>query len=641
MASSSFQRLPEEQVVTLDLPEKVAHYFSSTDYAEIAGQGLSPADNMFTWGVRLPGVFHSIATGGSSDLVIKAASENLWVALGIVVLGIGLTSRSLYKAYQKNKADHDEKSASYKRINQRIGVEPPAQKRATEQSKQTPEEKLAIVNHVLDKMVDKKNIGSKYREIKVELVNNKPKLVLTFRKDIKRSNDESTQPMLGSKNDFKISDDVKRPSTFRKFLSKFGAFYTAVSFSSFAYWLLFISAAVFTGNFAEAGIQGVSAWAAFGLPVVFGGGYLGLKVRNWFKNGGARVSDEHARLTKIAKDDAPSLLNDLNFNLEMSRVHEENKALSKNLNVMYKYPEARTFDGKNQLGQDIGSRTGAEFYTSAMSTFNQAQFQGWIIGDFLKVVCMVSLAAPLFGPIVGGIMAGASLIFGGIEAYKKHKKLKETEAETKPENNTQNYTIEQLQQKLAANVEELRVKVKTLRASGMTLSPILEKEFPKPPEKTGTFSKIYNFFDRTASGIFFGRLMSVAGTTIFLPFVAIAASNPITIAILITAGILYASVKAYQDYHAKQEADTKALIANIKETDQQLDLADITAETARLTKIEAARNQPSISAENKESVRPSAPERQNTLDVVASTLPAQDEFPRAASFIPAMGGGDG
>lgn len=587
-------------IIKRPLPKEIAHLLSSDAFSNLLCAGLGPADVLCTWGPRYSGVLDTILSGkGKVGPFIEATSQNLALAV-LFYLAIGAASAyNFYLAYQSEKAAHREKSDSYRKIRQRLNLV----ENSVERKEEETAEQIEIYNENLKALMkglneSLKNIvneqaSSKYRKIKLVLDEpdirhrklNISDIQITFdfteRKLTEAERKQNQKPTL--------REDVVKPGLFKRFVNKvLFPIYTSLSLSSFAYWVFWITTSIMVGNFADAGIAGVSAWLGFGVPIAAGAPYAILKMRNWARNKG-HVSDEHARLAKIADQDAPVLLIEAlkrrEYDDEVTRLQTLNTKLEDELKTqktLINAPSVVEMPRDNSLAANPKVKAAALLYTSVVSNYGLSQFNAWLVSDFLKVSTTIAFAVPFFGAIMGGVLIGLALVLGGYESYKKYKEYKKD----KSFHTGEPVNLKQVFNDKAADLARLKTEIQseTKQDNSFKLSKILERSIPKPPTPMSTGRKIYSFFDWKATGIFFARVFFTVGTAIFLPFAAAALTNPITLGILVLSGAVYVGLKIYQAHQRQKEAHAKELVDKIKDMDEQLHVANLTKRSLENTR---------------------------------------------------------
>lgn len=600
------------------LPEKLEHFFSSDDYTDLVCSVFGPTDLIVTYKVRYPGVIQSILSGSSTvGPVIEATAKDWKLALLLFLPMLAASTYSLYQEYQAKEDAHKRNSNSYSQMHSLLKPNIPKEQKE-EKKVGEAEEDIKAYNKRIEEVIaemnenialELKEMGAKeYQSIKLCYLNKGDKQKIQP-SDIKiEYNFVKTTPE---------GEEIERPGKIRRFFSNL---YKASSLSSYAYWILFIATSIVVGNFADAGIAGISAWLGFGLPIAVGLGIPIIKARNWLRHGGG-VSDEEAQLTKTAETDTPVILEKVMKRIQYKHQVEELKkeytsicggTLSETESAAsLKAPQDSSF------GAQPAVQAAAALYTSVVSNYGMTQYNAWIISDFLKVVPNL-VFAPICGPIIGSLLIAVGLGFGIYDMVTKYREAKKAAAAAGPEAlgpqqpledifKERCDTLNELKKTLAARMEKLGLTSENIEQS--IYAKIVKSTIPEPPASMSLGSMAYRFFDWTATGIFFGRLGLTAGAAVFLPFAAAALSNPVTIGLIVFSGLLYCGIKAYQAYQKKKETDAVEYIEKIKDMDKQIVLATLAGKNVE-KKIE-------LKSQNRHSTEIEVESRHDNRSVVA------------------------
>ncbi|MHB1948507.1 MAG: hypothetical protein ACYCQI_10395 [Gammaproteobacteria bacterium] len=688
-------------IIDMPLPKELVDYFSSDDYSNLYGSFLNAADVPFTWIPRYSIILEGLYNPGSMGPLIEATSQSLPLALLVYALIGAGSAYNFYVQYKNKKDAHQDKCDSYSKIRQQLKLEAAADEKDElilrmyndEIKAQFNRDEIDAFNKKVKKAIDEMNdalnaivnenpaIKRRYEGIQIlapKIIPGK-KLELS---DIKIRHHFKMNSTPTSEAD----DAVKKPGYLGKFANKvLKPLKDSLGNASYMYWILFMVAVISVGEFAAAGIAGVPHVVSFGLPLLAALPLPALKIRNWFRNKGFAISDEYARLKKIAEGDTPCLLAEaakrVEFSHELTRLQKENEAffaakqklclaspamvasdtfsLINLINVTRESnhtPTPAQLPANTAFGARPSVQAAATLYTATIGEYGMLQYNAWILSDFFKVGPSIACCIPFFGPIAGGVLIAVGLGLGIYEAHKKYKAIKRDQADADHEKPTKSLVeiFVERQSQLQALTEkrtDLLAKLDHSCASKgekpYVLSKVLNKPIPQLPGDLNPvrkpFSlkslwnsgrKLFSCFDWAATGIFFARLMFLPGTAVFLPFAAAALSNPVTIGILVASGLLFVGVKLYQAHQKQKEMETRELMAGIKQMDEQIQVAEMTEknlvlkqETLDLMKAPAPRAEVAPEAEVEPTRAPT-----NTVECPA---------PSAARQIPVLFGKGG
>lgn len=614
-------------MIELPLPEKLVHRYSANDYTDMYGSFLGPMDVIGTWPFRYPGVCQNIFDGpGHLGPVIDATAEHWPVAL-LAFLMMGVASVvNTYIAYQAKKAEHEAKSESYKQIRKKLGLDPSQKvKKAVKKIEedevkfdpvaynQKLREEIAKLNAALKKVLatqedapkiyeyleltcpEKQNEKIELKDVKIRYqFKQKPTEAKAVNANVVGiAPSEANDPRALESERLQL-EKIKKPSLWRKFVNKVvHPIYKYVSTASFLFWILWLGAAIATGQLADAAIYGIPNVVTFMLPFATALPYVGIKIRNWYVNRHG-VSDEHARLTKIAESDTPDLLDkalrEVEFQKEIDRLNAANMALAlqvqeAGLTVESKLQGNAAFQKRVDTSTlaNPGLKTAATFYTSTIGNYIQAQYNAWILGDFIKVLPTIACAIPFFGVAIGSALMAIGLGFGIYQAHKQYKEAKIEKLSGRVIDAIPLMThFEERRTALAKKRHEIDLLCAKTREPLSSVAKVLDEPLPSAPKPMSTARKIYNCFDWSTTGIMFARILCTAGAAIFLPFVAVALSNPVTIALLAISGAVFLGAKIYQAYQKSKEAEARELTAKIKDMDAKMNIADMTIQNLEM-----------------------------------------------------------
>jgi hypothetical protein len=434
----------------------------------------------------------------------------------------------------------------------------------------------------------------------------------------------------------------------KKFVSLASASWVTLGLCSFAYWILWIGSGVATGHFAPAGIDGLGA-AGFAVPIAIGGLYPLIKIRNWWKNHyGQKVEkqpspkplqqiEEDPRLVLAAAAEISKLLQKAIFADEKARLGRELEKMKLSPEALKIDVEETYISGDEEivlLGQNKWKKTAITGLAATVSTYIAAQYGAWIVTDLLKMALGVSLNIPGLSIGIGIAFMVGSTFYGIYKAYERYQEVKKYAATIEKQElklNSQVSTLEKLYEEKTKKLEKLKEELLVLSKDpadqlwlvqqaklikSSTLVAPLSQKAPEPTtfwDKTKKFcSRAYAFLGGATTGIMIGRIATISGSAIFLPFAAAALATPYTIGILVAVGVVYGLFKAYQYHQARKEAKAKALFESraekIEALKEQSEVADLQIKLLSAKKAELL---------NRASAEPQATEKQPGVAVKA------------------------
>jgi len=502
----------------------------------------------------------------------------------------------------------------------------------------------------------------KYSSIKME----KGQLQFTF----KDNNDNVTNP---------DSTPVKEAWYYRPFnafrnswLNKkiISPIYEALSISSFAYWLLWIGAGTYTGIFGS-GVAGLSEGIAFGLPLGLGLMYPLIKGINFFRGKKyahePQIGDDATPPTdeqkQTAENDAVPLLRRIVLRRRCDLVKkvleaEQRKETESFVKLQLMLPKSKPepdlekklapVTWQNEpiyLQEHLAGKTVMSFFSSTVGGYSGMQYGAWIVTDFLAKVAKVASDAPIVNTVMGWILIGLGVLHGIHRTITGHYERQQialtVQGDRVKETDERREDLETIYKGKLEAIQTSNSKLgdKSSQALVDFFKPIDHPQFFGDKSRANASWKsklkkglvraltVVNFF---TSGAFFARMFFVPGNAVFLPFAAVALSNPYTIGVIIGVGILYGLFKGYE-YHVKrkEERAKEALKKNAERIEylkQQIKLAhraELILEM-RVTKSAAA-------AKKSSSADSSAAADQRRRSVVGNnSLFAQQQQPPAA-----------
>jgi len=366
--------------------------------------------------------------------------------------------------------------------------------------------------------------------------------------------------------------------------------------SSFAYWLLWIGAGIYTATFST-GVAGLPMGVAFGVPIGFGLLYPVIKCYRYLNNHVFKQKPAE----NAATDEEQMMVENDAANLMQKIVARRHYDLSKE-KLAALLPEGQRevghFEGCStklqarlcSLTQDVEKKAAMNFVSDTMSTYVTVQYACWILTDFLTKVNACVTNIPIVNVVMGWTLIGVSVLHGIYKAATGYYARQ----------NTKTQALEVLGQNHAGNLEVL-YKVKLARINALQRElPAGEKNLPVKflevdhPQFYGDKNRsahtwksdlkkilvrAMTFTNGITTGAFVTRIFTVDGTAIFLPFLTAGLSNPLTMGLVIGIGVLYGAFKAYEYHLNRKETRAKEALEkrseHIEHLTHQVELADL------------------------------------------------------------------
>jgi len=386
--------------------------------------------------------------------------------------------------------------------------------------------------------------------------------------------------------------------------------WNALGIASFSYWILYISWAVATGG-------GTPIVPFLIVSFVLGIFYLSIKAyQSWKRHHGKNVTVDGAPVEVV--EDAPQLDETLNLRLMAFRkaclLAEEERLKTLAGLTADDIQEVQTQSAGEivaaspdtleelkhiqSLYQNRKRKFAITLLTASVSYYIGAHYASFIITDLLKAAAQITLDAT--GVVLGigvGFMV-LSIGFGIYDAYKKHQKIKEKTDEINNSTTGLNATKTSLE---ATYQEKYKILERLHGEFGKayvdtTSQAWLQNQWnfwgrttlgfaaPTEPEtRWGRFKQyfghLFNFLNFAMTGAMIVRVFAIVGTALFIPVVAASLAHPVTLGILITAGVIYGGIKMYQRYQNNKEARAIALLqereAKIEFLKKQIEIANL------------------------------------------------------------------
>lgn len=399
-----------------------------------------------------------------------------------------------------------------------------------------------------------------------------------------------------------------KPGWFRRYVINkvVSPLWEALGISSYAYWILWIGAGLFTGKF-DTGVVGVSPTFAFGIPFAFGVMYMAIKSYNWYKHNYAAQQkpsldgDRPATLeeTISTQRDACEILRKAVLQRRFELLEDRFK---RELGVNYREPveekaveRSATLEAEiDYLGQDKKTKAVTTGVSTTIGTFIGTQYGTWIVADVLAKVFNVVMLTPVVNVVLGWTYMIGSALYGIYNAVKRYGSVKEQRETLDQELAKAGHAVDTLEDRYKAKVA--RIDALKAELKGMGGNPRFPESvrFDQPqffsdvkrnsPTTGWTTVKRYamrafQFLNGFTGGAMIARIFFVKGTAIVLPFAAAALSNPVTMALVFGIGFAYGIFKAYQYHKQRKELHAKEALQQRSERiaclKKQCRLADV------------------------------------------------------------------
>ncbi len=431
----------------------------------------------------------------------------------------------------------------------------------------------------------------------------------------------------------RLTDWWKRNPVNNKFLSPV---FQGLFIAAAVYWSMYIGMGTFTGIFSE-GIAGLG-WAAFIVPFVFTLTYWGIKTVNYFKNKqkapqnvNQELEDEEqkqatkdavemirrAKIRQVFDSEKKALFEALG--LGEKEQHEWDESIKAKLNKHSQHSHTLSTE-VNYLQRNLKTKTAATFVSTTGGTAVWLEYAFWILSDFVSACGKALSSVPGFNLVAGSLLLGFSVLRGIYKAAKsyfdrsedkeKAKNLESDVADIKGKVGT----LEGLYNARLARFNELKKatgadlpcdpikfgqdqffndinrrgpKTTSWQKIGRLLSRgELRKAFSEAVGSTRVRRAFANFWvvsNAFTTGAFLARLFLVANNAPIMPWVVATGaglmSNPVTIGIVVAAGLLWAGLKLYEYHRNRKEARAKQIIEKYSERmeclTQQIKLLDL------------------------------------------------------------------
>jgi hypothetical protein len=428
--------------------------------------------------------------------------------------------------------------------------------------------------------------------------------------------------------------EVKKPklSRFQKFSrTVVSPAWQALNLSAFTYWIMWIGTGLFTGKF-DLGISGVSPWVAFGIPIAVGLAYPVIKTINYFRHRSAAVVEESAATPEDKKNGTELIRRAM-----LRRLFELEKAALKVQLDAHKFvdepepvqavdaPLTNKLDSKiSTLGKGRWKKTAVTLIATAAATFVGLQYGTWLISDILTTVANITIGAPIVQLVLGSLVMAAAGIYGIYKAVERFNQVNDHAANPQLSATAQQQLeLSQLENRLEASQRNIALLEKQLGETSTKLPHYQEEQFFSDISRRGasSWTNVKKFATRSVyfingclTGIFLARLFFIKGTALALPFAAATFSNPVTIGILVGAGLVYGAFKVYQYHQRRKEEGAELLFSQ------------------RAERVECLK-QEVIIAGMRERLYTARVAQQNLAAAAAPTLPAEPVLTNAGAVL--------
>jgi len=542
---------------------------SSNEFADIATSSLVPADFLYTFLVRylrLGADFHNMhdeftsSNGDSIDFSSTHHEFAIVETLFILAAAVGNTVVT-YKSMKKGK-----QRVSYQTLYQSYlqGLTPSTQpdqsleSKASSEVKGSPDAKslpsgnslqlkAEELNQALQMALSRnKSLSDKYKKIQVAFIEKDGKpagLKVNVEKKPKK-----TAPWYAF-----WDDNWTAPWVAKKAVVAYDTTTNMLGMASYAYWILFIGAAVFTATFGV-GVVGLPDLIGFGIPFLLGSAYVGIKLKNKIANKNTHKEEQ----------------NDFNALTEEAMLDIEEAKATKGLDPLSKA------DVKPSLKATTGV-AGARIVNAAVfggvGAYVTWQYNMWYVTDVLSKIFQVAVESAAEAIGIGIVVAaGLALVRAGYNAYQDYKKDKnKIERKSiwdyfKPDTHAslleqQLQRVNQLENEIAGIKVKADVKTPQLDALIQQQKDGEASSKTKPwMQRMRNLLHVANF---GMTGVYVARTVLVRGVTAFLlPGLAAAVclSTPWTIGILVLAGVIWGAYKYYN--YRKEKNLQKIQLAN-------------------------------------------------------------------------------
>ncbi|HSW68903.1 MAG TPA: hypothetical protein VLI69_01925 [Gammaproteobacteria bacterium] len=584
---------------------------SSDEYEGLVFEAFFPADMLYTFAFRYPKLLWCDIPGDdhTSGFGIDYTMHNPAATIVSTLIVLAFAAANFYREYRKQKNAKD--SNSYKNIYGQLNKEDDElakmierQMAAANMQKFKKEKAMEWMNRYLEDILQKdEELQKKYNSIKI--ANNK--LVFDCKAAVPQA-PEKPAPWYSRGFNW-VNKKILGPA------------YETISISSFAYWLLWIGAGIYTGVFA-AGVVGLSVSVMFGVPLAFGFVYPLVKTINyissWWKSNALKNKAKEMQdppthdQVNTAKEDAVGILRRVilrrkyEFAKEclMSELDPDNKNGILDEKNEVRVEDLDQYAGSSVVNAQIASLTktsgvkkaGMTFISSTMGTYVGVQYAAWITTDFLTQVASIASNIPVVNLIAGWALLAVSVARGIYKAatgdYARQKTKTQALDMLAKKQQGDFGNLELLYQRKLNNINELK---KQLGPDQSRLNPMiklfetddpqfLEGKNPIQNSRMTSIKKVLTraltFTNAVTTGAFVTRIFLIKGTAIFLPFAAAAFSNPVTIGLVIGIGLLYGAFAAYEHHLKRKEARAKEELKKgaerIDYLKQQIRVAELT-----------------------------------------------------------------
>ncbi len=584
--------------------------FAADDIKGLMLKTMMPMDLWLTFLARYPDLFeHDIPHDDTTNGFGIDFTHGNWLATMAVLSVVAFSAGwQLYNEFNKQKEAKN--AESYRFIHGKLhptptGADPEMESLKNlfelddEAKKIWVDENNEHLNQYLkDLLAEDKELNKKYDSIRVEKdASGHDQLVFDFKKEDEKKEEVLTAPWYRrqweSLKESWAKSGYALPFMWFKnsWLNKkiIGPAMVTLGISSFVYWVLWMGSGLFLGF---GNTLAVSLMCEIAFPI--GLTYPLKKMLDYFGFKGDKedfktpkdVTDpkEIERAKKrdeCARNDASSLMRRaaLRKSYDLARqsllrelkVAEEKEtadyaAFKGKLDAADKYSETLRAQIKS-LHQSAGKKAFMTGFSEMTGSWVGVEYGAWIVTDLLWYVYgIASTTVPLVN-LIGGVGLIAISVCRGIykavigyqdQTEKEPIELKEVMKESAAEVNTLEKMYKEQLKRIETLKQELRDDKKNAQLN-IQLPEINDANFfvhdtPASPSKIAAFIQ---FLNGITTGAFIARLICVKGTAIFLPFAVPFLANPVAMAIVAGAGLLYGAYKAYEWWCGQKEARMK------------------------------------------------------------------------------------
>lgn len=572
---------------------------SSDDVNALFLAGLVPADVWMTDILRYPRLYEkelAFSTSGEGS-TIAYCSTHLWAGI-LLMLGIGgIVATNIYLQYTQNQKTKDKAAAkmSCRQMIDKLTPEKVLEEKEEQELKEKRQQQLI-------------KMQTEFSECLRQILQDDPIMSARYEYILMPWEQTDEEKRKSFTLTFKLKEDAqfKAPpvkhtglrawyeTTKQGVKKSIGPLIEWLDTASYLYWILWISASVFTGIL-DYGVVGMPVFSAFFIPLACGFLYPLFKVKNYCRN---QNPAKDPQVKYQALKDNNEMMQRASAKMRKDKLKAELDACEIELthlqseNIDAVYLAKKENEAKLGLVHNYRSRMAVTFLSNLVGRYVASQYVAWILLDFMKaatgvifnLVPEVNLAIGIVIFVTSGIVA----VYKTIQAHYTFKddeaNIKKLEAERDKETHidlqekikAQKSEIDDLLRQMAdkkATLAKLQGQVNTGEANNSIVEKAQEYSKveinPSEPKLT-FFQKAKNFGtglftvnDGFCTGAMLTRFFLVPGSAIFLPFVAVGVALPYTLPIIIAVGLCYGVFKWYQKQARIKEEAARNLLAEL------------------------------------------------------------------------------